>query len=485
MGGAQAINMVIGMIRTKFVAVLLGPAGVGLMGTYTSITGLVGNMSGLGINSSGVREVAEADGSGNADKIAQTILTLRRMVWLTGIAGALILLLGAVPISQYTFHNTNHALPIMCLSLILFFNAIQGGQMALIQGKRRIADLARINVLGSAVGTAISVSLYFSFGMNGIVPALVCMAGFNLGTSWWYARKIPVPRVRMTWRASFRKTGGLVKLGVAMMWASLMTTFVAYLTRALISRDISIEAVGVFQAAFSLSGMFVNFVLGAMGTDFYPSLTSISHDNEKVNALVNEQTEIGLLLAVPGLIATIVLAPWVIRIFYTDAFAQSVDLLRWFVFGCLGRVVSWPMGFIMLAKGESRLFLGTETLFGATHATVLWISLKLFGLTGVAIAFMALYVIYTIAMLFVSRHLTRFSWSRSVITLLIILFPISLLVFLSSMLLPVIPATALGSVVCLLTGIYCLRQLALRIGAEHKICRIIARIPFGRRIIRV
>lgn len=478
-GGAQAINMIIGMVRTKFVAVLLGPAGVGLMGTYLSITGLIGSMSGLGINSSGVREVAEASGTGDAEKVGRTILTLRRMVWLTGCVGALVMLLGAVPLSRYTFDDTGHAVPIMFLAITIFFQAIQGGQMALIQGMRRIGDLARINVLGSFVGTAISIALYLWLGMEGIVPALIAMAVFNLGTSWWFARKIPVPRVEMSWRESFRQTGGLVNLGVAMMWASLVAAFVAYLARALIAQDIGIEAVGVFQAAFSLSGMFINFVLGAMGADFYPSLTAVSGDDEKMCKLVNEQTEIGLLLAVPGLIATIVLAPWVIQIFYTGAFSQAADLLRWFVFGCLGRVVSWPMGFIMLAKGESRLFLVTETIFGLTHVALLWVGLKVFGLTGVAMAFMALYVLYTLGMLLVSHHLIDFCWSKGVVGLLAILFPVALVTLLSSLLLAVIPATIIGFAICLIVCVYCLRQLGKRLGLSHRICRMVRKVPGG------
>ena len=159
------------------------------------------------------------------------------------------------------------------------------------------------------------------------------------------------------------------------------------------------------------------------------------------------------------------------------------DLLRWFVFGCLGRVMSWPMGFILLAKGESRMFLLTETVFGLIHAAFIWLGLKFFGLTGVAIAFMSMYFLYILGMLAVSRYLTKFSWSRGVTTLLFILLPASLVVFFSSLFLPVIPATALGSVVCLLVGVYCLRQLMLRLGAEHKIFRILRKVPGMKRVL--
>jgi PST family polysaccharide transporter len=120
---------------------------------------------------------------------------------------------------------------------------------------------------------------------------------------------VPVSVVAVSWRESFHLAGGLVRLGLAFMWSGLAVAVVAYLTRALITQQISLEAVGIFSAAFALSGMFRNFVLGAMGADYYPRLTAVASDRNAVNRLVNEQTEIGLLLAVPGLLATLSLAP--------------------------------------------------------------------------------------------------------------------------------------------------------------------------------
>ena len=88
-----------------------------------------------------------------------------------------------------------------------------------------------------------------------------------------------------------------------------------------------------------------------MGADYYPRLTAVASDREVVNRLVNEQTEIGLLLAVRSLRATLRLVPSIIRLFDTDAFLPVVNLLQWFVLGCRGRVMSWPLGFVVLGFG--------------------------------------------------------------------------------------------------------------------------------------
>jgi hypothetical protein len=87
MGGAQALNYLVGMVRVKIIAVLLGPAGVGLIGLYSSAVGLVGTVTSLGIASSGVREVALAHGQDDPQAVARTVKVLRRACWATGLLG--------------------------------------------------------------------------------------------------------------------------------------------------------------------------------------------------------------------------------------------------------------------------------------------------------------------------------------------------------------------------------------------------------------
>ena len=45
-GGASVINMVIGMVKVKVLAVLLGPAGIGLMGLYQNIMSMAATLAG-------------------------------------------------------------------------------------------------------------------------------------------------------------------------------------------------------------------------------------------------------------------------------------------------------------------------------------------------------------------------------------------------------------------------------------------------------
>lgn len=477
-GGAQGINLLLGMVRVKFTAVLIGPIGVGLVGNLGAIQGVVGALAGLGIQSSGVRDVAEAVGKGDQDAIGRAVLALRRVCWLTGLLGAGAMAALSPLLSRWTFGHDDYALEIALLGLVILFGNLAGGQTALVQGYRRIGDLARLNIIGSVAGTLISITCYLWLGLDGIVPALLLMSAVQLAAAWHFARRVPVPAVNMTWIESLRTAGGMVRLGLVFMWSGLIVSLVGYLTRALITQEISLEAVGIFSAAFALSGMLVNFVLGAMGADYYPRLTAVATDHKAVNRLVNEQTEIGLLLAVPGLLATLSLAPWIIRIFYTDAFLPAAELLQWFILGCLGRILSWPLGYVMLALGKGRWFFLTETGANALHLLLIFVGLITLGVEGTAIAFFLLYLVYTAAVLGVARHLTGFVWSDANRRLMMWLLPIVAVTFVAERLLPLWPATLAGLLVTLIASILCLRELVCRLGTENSVARIIiSRMP--------
>lgn len=483
-GGAQLIRMMIGIVSTKFAAIFIGPAGVGLIGAYQSITQLGVEISGLGINQSGVRDVAVAVGKEDEHTIARTVTILRRMCWLTGLVGAAGLAALSSPLSRLTFADTKHSFSLMLLSLVILTTVIAQGQMAIIQGLRRIADLMRVQIFGSIAGALISIPLYVTKGMAGVVPALLAISLFNLITAWWYSRKIFSEPIPMLWSEVFVGAKSLVSLGAAFMVGGLATTITAYAARALIARYVGMDGLGMYQASFVISGYLLNFVLGAMGADFYPRLAGVSDDNKEMTRLVNEQTEIGLLLATPALVATLALAPLIIELLYSNQFSSAVDLLRWFVLGCFLRVISWPMGFVQLAKGEKFWFIFSQTAFNAIHIIFIFFGIYFLGLSGASVAFFAMYVIHVFGIHLISRHLINFSWSTATKWLILTQVFIVTFVFVASLLLPELWSMILGSLLSFVVGVYCLRQLLMRLGECHRLYRMVETF-FGVKVGRI
>ena len=469
-GGASLINMLISMVRTKFVAILLGPSGVGLFGMYWQVIGLVSAVTGMGIRNSGVRQVAEAVGSNDDERIARNVITLRRTAWLTGGLGLLVMVAFCVPFSWMTFGSNEYAWPIAVLGITLLTGAIAGGQECIINGTRRIGDLAKISVIGAINGTLISIPCFYLWRQDGILPSIILSAFASLATSWWFARRVPVKAISFSWRDSYGEAHQLLSLGFSFMVVGLLTTFSDYLIRVVMLRYFGLADVGIYQAALNLSGILVGFVLGAMGADYYPRLTAVAGDNARIHQMVNEQTQISILLSLPGLAAMMIFAPLIIKLFYSASFATAVPVMRWCILGILGRVLSWPMGIVINAKGKGKVFIITETFACTIHLAAVFIFTKIWGLDGAGIAFMVLYVVYTGMILFVMHKLVGATWTRyTTVMILIATIVMALLMLNCTLNNDIIIESAINLVALLFISVLCLRHLSKKSGMGFKV----------------
>lgn len=465
-GGSSVVSIAIGIVRTKAMAVLLGPGGLGLMGVYGLIAALTLTVAGLGINSSGVRQIAESVGSGDIRRIARTVCAVRRASILLGLCGGAGLALVAPQVSTLTFGGDQHARDILILSAAVVFELVASGQGAVIQGMRRMADLAKITVAGALLGTVVSIGVVYCLGEQGVVVALVGVAGVSIIPSWWYCRKGLSDRTRMSVLEVRREVGSLLGLGSVFMASGMLTLGAGYVVKLMIVRTFGLEGAGLQQAAWTLGGLYVGFILQAMGTDFYPRLVTAARDDDKCNRLVNEQTQISLLLAGPGVIATITCAPMVVSVFYSATFSGAADILRWMCVGAALRVITWPMGYIIVAKRKRVLFFGTELVWAVANVWLTWICVGAFGLDGVGVAFSASYVLHFVMIYPIVRQLSGFRWSAASGSMLFTYVTLIGCAFASSYIDQGMWAAAAGIGTVLVSAMYSSKRLLSLVGGD-------------------
>ena len=68
-GGIQIYQILIKVIKSKFIAILLGPSGVGIQSLYTTAIETIRCLTSLGLSQSAVRDISEANSSGDEFKI--------------------------------------------------------------------------------------------------------------------------------------------------------------------------------------------------------------------------------------------------------------------------------------------------------------------------------------------------------------------------------------------------------------------------------
>ncbi|MEK7802372.1 MAG: O-antigen translocase, partial [Pseudomonadota bacterium] len=429
LGFASLINVLLGIIRVKVLAVHLGPAFFGTMTLYTNFITTIGSVTSLGIGQSAVRDIAAASESGDEQKIARKVAILHRGVWVTGIFGFVTTVALAIPGSCWVFGNYDHAWAIAILAVIVLLTQIQSGQGALLSGLRRIGDIAKMNVIGGVLSTVLAIVLLLLFGAKGVVPFLIAVAAGQLAASWWYARKVKVASAQVSWRECFTESREMVHLGLSMVVSSVAGTISTLLILMILRGQEGESVVGLYQSALTISSIYVGFILQAMSGDYYPRLAGIAGDRVLRNQAVNEQAEMAMLLAAPGLVAVLVVSDILIPLLYSSRFDGASEILRWQVLGMLGRIISWPQGFILFARSDKAALLISELLMATIHVALVWVGVQYFGPVGAGMAFAAQYFLHVMLIGVIAKIRHEFVLNKSTRNVILVGFSFVVIAF--------------------------------------------------------
>ena len=412
-GGVQVYQILIGIIKSKFIAILLGPAGMGIQGLYQSTLDLIKSLSSFGLEQSAVRDISEANGSGDQLRVGKTVATVRKLVWLTGLLGLVITLFLSQMLSKLTFGNDDYKWGFVILSSTLLINQLCAGQKVVLQGMRRLKDLAKASAIGSTIGLIASIPLYYWLGVKGIVPTMVIVSLTAMAISWFYSRRIPIQKESISTRLAISNGRSMIKMGLAMSVSNILVTLFAYVLRWFIREQGGVDEVGLYTAGFVIMNTYVGMVFTAMGTDYYPRLAAVNKDNERCHEVINQQGEIAILLLAPIIISCIIFMPFIIRLIYSESFLPANGFILIAVTGTMFKAASWVISYAFLAKAESRLYIINETITNIYGFIFNMFGYRIGGLTGLGISYVVVYFIYLVQVYIIARNRYGFRFTHS------------------------------------------------------------------------
>lgn len=412
-GGVQVYQILIGVIKSKIVAILLGTSGLGIMSLYQSSIDLIKQVTSLGLSQSAVRDVSEANGTENIHRISVIITVLRKLVWATGVSGLLAAMFLSPVLSKVTFGNNDYIIPIIILSVTILFDQLCAGQKVILQGMRRLKDLAKASAIGSTFGLIVSVPLYYLMGIKGIVPTLLLNSITALSISYIYSHRIQLAKVKVTPKQTLEEGRVMLRMGIAMSSSNILSVAFAYVLRSYLRYEGGVESVGIFTAGYTIIFSYVNMFFTAMATDYYPRLAAVNKDDRKCREVVNQQGEVGALMLSPLLIICIVFMPFIIRLLYSEAFLEAYNFVIFAAFGMLFRFASVLVAHLFLAKGTAKLYIWNEALVNVYMLLFNLLGYKFWGLRGLGLSFILSFIIYLLQVYWLTHKYFNFSFSLS------------------------------------------------------------------------
>lgn len=474
-GGVQFFQIIISVIRSKFVAVLLGPAGMGIVGLFTSTTGLVAGLTNFGLSTSAVKNISEANATNDQNRISTVISVLRRLVWFTGILGAFVTLIFSPLLSKFTFGTKDYTLGFAWLSITLLINQLSVGELVLLQGLRRLQQLAKANVFGSLFGLIIAVPMYYILGVEGIVPVIIITAFSTLFFTWYFSRNIKITKQEITSTTLSTEGKSMMVMGFMISLSGLIALMAAYIIRIFINRTGNVADVGLYTAGFTILNTYVGMIFTAMGTDYYPRLSLVASNNKQCKEHINQQSEIALLILAPILIGFLVFIKWAVILLYSSKFLTITGMVYWATLGIFFKAMSWAIAFVFLAKGASKLFFWNELAGSVCGLGLSLLGYHLGGLTGLGISFLIGYLLYFVQVFVIAKLKFEFSFDRSLSLIFSIQFLLALSCFAAVNLLNEPYAYIPGILLIIISGWYSYRELEKRIGVREMILSVIQR----------
>lgn len=399
--GVQSLNIIVAVVRTKLVALWIGPAGVGVLGLYNWLVQLITTATQFNIGQSAVRTISQTSTNDGRIHVAALV---RHIGLALGVAGAIITIVLSPWLSTLNFGDTSHTAAFIALASIFPLAGVATAESALMQGFERLRNLAKASVTAAVVATAIAVPLYYFFRLQAIVPVLILFALFNCLASLFYGvRGYSFGGLKL--REALRQGMPMLKLGIYLTAGSFGTLASTYLFMVFLNRQYDESIVGLFNAGSTMLNSYVGIIFTAIALEFYPRLARFSSSPRRASLVINHECKVVLWILCPVIVAVIVFGSLVMKILYSVNFEPALPFLVIGIAGMAFKSPSWCLAYYIITSGAGRIYMFVE-LASSIIMLVLYLWLfPVYGFAGLGVAYVLWYFLYFLIVLAVCRHM--------------------------------------------------------------------------------
>ena len=457
-GGVQGLNVLVSLVRNKFIALLLGPGGMGLASLFNTTVSLISQTTSLGLSVSAVKTLSEMVESGDQERTTHFVNVIRGWSILTALIGMLVCVAIGPFLSNATFSWGDHSLHFIFLAPAVGMLAITGGETAILKSRRKLGAIAIVQIIAIIASLLISVPIYYCFWQAGIVPVIVLMAFATMCATLWYSLRL-YPLHLNGVRGILGEGMEMVRLGVAFTLAGIIGSGAEMVIRSYLNVTGDLEVLGLYNVGYMLTITYAGMVFSAMETDYYPRLSAVNTDIEATNLTVNRQMEVSLLIISPMLTALIVFLPILIPLLFSSEFIDVVTMAQVSVLAMFFKVLTLPVAYITLARGYSMTYLMLESVYFVVFVVLIVLGYQHLGLLGTGVAITLAHVFdYAMINLYAYKKY-GYRVSATVSRYAAVLLTLGFLAYACTILLDGIAYWAVELAIVLVSGLYSLQIL--------------------------
>lgn len=413
-GSVKIFQVLISILKVKIVAILLGPAGVGIQTLLVSSLATMHQFTNLGVSQSSVREISIQKDGKNRNEVIQTINVLAVVL---GVFASLFCFFCAKFLSKLVYGTEDYKYLFLIVSVSLFFESVSNIQISILQGLRKVKILAKASLIGAIISLILTVPLYYywkteaipyAIAIGFIIPGIVYVC-YQREQNFKATCKLSLKQYRMI-------GSPIVRLGVTLMLGNCIMSLFTLGLNMFINHLGGSSAVGFYQAASVCTYSAINIIVAILASDYYPRLASFIEDYEKVEEIISTQVELLLLVLAPVVCVMIMKPDLFVWLLYSSDFLSISYVVQIMSISLFFRVVWHSMSYVILAKGDKKAYLQIDALLGNGLFFISnIIGYYTYGLTGLGYSYVVSSFLVMLLLLLFIRH--RYKYKISVVTI--------------------------------------------------------------------
>lgn len=454
-GLVEVLRLFLKILTNWAASYFLGTKGFGLIGLIENTVQLISSFSSLGINFTGVREIAA--NKDNDVELKKTIKALTLFSLVTGIISAIISIVFASKLSIETFKTAEYFYWFILLSVYFVATSYTQSRIIYLEGSQKYQTLIRINVIVNIINSIIVLAAYYFFSTQGIIIAMIINSIVALIL---YSKLSNIPKLnveltvfeRKIYIKKFVKSGSLLALN----------TFVGLACFLIIRNyfnDTSEELLSFYNAGNLIIVSYLGIIFLAMGKFFFPKLSQSIEDQKTSNQLINNQLELSLIIILPAILLIYTFLDFFIKTLFSSEFLPVSNILIFGLVSIIFRSFNYAVGYLLLSHQNFKQYFYINALSDILNVFLTIIFYKQWGLVGVGFSIFINYLLSSIYIYYYTNKKYSFKVSNFVKNQFFVIFIVISIILSSYFLLNKFYFTIISGIFFVISAIYSVKKI--------------------------
>lgn len=398
---ATFIRMVAGFISLKIVSILIGPAGVALVGQLNNFSTIIQVLSTGGINNGLIKYIAE-----NKDSKNEITKYLRTGVFITftlTIILSFLLIIFSKKLSVIILKDIRFYLVFILFGVTIPFFACSSILLSIASGFKEFKKYAFVNTIGSFISLIFSIFLSLKFGLYGALISVVTyqsivviVAYFIFKNLYWFS-----PNYLIGW-FNLKILKKLSNFSLMAIFSNLTLPLSQLVLRSIIANKINLDYAGIWEGMNKISSTYLSIITTSLSVYYLPRLSEINSTKELRKEVISV---FKLILPLLILVSLVIFFSknLIIKMLFTKDFVLMKELFVYQLIGDFFKISSWILAFQMLAKSLTKTYIFTEMFFAITLISTTYLFIQYFGNIGATLSYTISYIIYFLLMVIIFR----------------------------------------------------------------------------------